>query len=336
MTNGRAGMDAAALPHPPPELMDYAGRLDRDGGVSQYDAIGALCRRLICELLPRGWSFDGKAVLDFGCGAGRVIRHFAPEADRARFKGCDMDEASIEWAADHLDPPFSFLRNGELPPLPEPDESFDLIYAISVFTHLTDDWAAWLLELRRLLKPDGLLIVSFIGEGVSEIVTGEAYDETRIGKNDLHIGTPWSEGGPTVLHSPWWLESHLGRAFEVVELRPYADAEQRWGHGMICLRKRGLAPTPTELEWRDPEEPRELSSMRHNVEQLRRELRHLRREAILNRGGVASRLPPELIRLLLRLRYEPPPRDLDHAERRIADLKLRLERCRREVPLQPG
>jgi cyclopropane fatty-acyl-phospholipid synthase-like methyltransferase len=41
-------------------------------------------------------------VLDFGCGAGRVIRHFAPEAAQAEFVGCDLDGSAIEWATGHL------------------------------------------------------------------------------------------------------------------------------------------------------------------------------------------------------------------------------------------
>jgi SAM-dependent methyltransferase len=317
--------------------MNHAGRLEWDEEVSQYDAIGGLCRRLVCEELPTDWTFEGKRVLDFGCGAGRVIRHFAAEARRAEFVGCDIDGPAIEWATEHLDPPFSFLRTAEIPPLRERGESFDLIYAISVFTHLTDSWAAWLLELRRLLKSGGLLVLSFIGEGVVEILTGEPYDETRIGKNDLHLGTPWSAGGPTVLHSPWWLRSHLGRAFEVVDLRPYADAEQRWGHGLICLRKRaGREAGLADLERPDPNEPRELSSLRHNVRQLRRELRHLRREAILRRGGWTSHVPPRLLRLMLRLQPERQPRDLDGLHLELAELKGRVAESRREATPLPG
>jgi SAM-dependent methyltransferase len=312
--------------------MNLAGRLEWDEEISQYDAIGALCRRLICEELPSGWTFEGKRVLDFGCGAGRVLRHFAPEANAAEFIGCDVDEAAIEWASKHLTPPFSFLRNAGLPPLPEPDESFDLIYAISVFTHLTDSWAAWLLELRRLLEPEGLLVLSFIGEGVIEILTGEPYDDALIGKNDLHIGTPASAGGPTVLHSPWWLQSHLGRAFEIVNLRPYANREQRWGHGILSVRRLpGREIGIAELSRPDPDEPRELSSLRHNVRQLRRELRHLRRQVILMRGGWASHMPEGLLRLMLKLKPRREPRDLAGLQRELEELKWRVAESRREA-----
>jgi cyclopropane fatty-acyl-phospholipid synthase-like methyltransferase len=44
-----------------------------------------------------------------------------------------------------------------------PDGYFDLVYAISVFTHITHEWSAWLLELHRILKPEGLLLATFCG-----------------------------------------------------------------------------------------------------------------------------------------------------------------------------
>ena len=113
-------------------------------------------------MLPPGWTWDGKRVLDFGCGVGRILRHFAPEAGVAEIVGCDIDEPSINWLDRHLSPPFRVFVNGEAPPLGQPDSSFDLVYAMSVFTHITDDWSSWLLELHRILKPDGWLIASIL------------------------------------------------------------------------------------------------------------------------------------------------------------------------------
>ncbi len=46
------------------------------------------------------------------------------------------------------------------------DGSFDLIWAVSVFTHLAETWSAWLLELHRVLKPGGILLATFMGEGM--------------------------------------------------------------------------------------------------------------------------------------------------------------------------
>jgi len=59
-----------------------------------------------------------------------------------------------------------FSQNRLRPPLPFEDESFDCIYALSVFTHLREDTQfEWLTELRRVLRLGGYLIVSFQDEG---------------------------------------------------------------------------------------------------------------------------------------------------------------------------
>ena len=68
---------------------------------------------------------------------------------------------------------------GILPPLPLEDESFDLIWSISVFTHLTDNSLPWLCELHRLLRPGGLLIATYMGRWTWELLAGEAWTRMR-------------------------------------------------------------------------------------------------------------------------------------------------------------
>jgi SAM-dependent methyltransferase len=165
--------------------------------------------------LPEGWTWSGKRVLDFGCGAGRALRHFVSEAGDAEFWGCDIDAQSVAWINASLNPPLRAFVNDEQPPLPRPDDSFDLIYALSVFTHLTDTWSAWLLELHRVLAPRGTLIASFLGAGMIEAVADEPWSEDRIGMNVLNAGRSWDRGGPSVLLSPWWIREHWGQAFEI-------------------------------------------------------------------------------------------------------------------------
>jgi SAM-dependent methyltransferase len=203
--------------------------------------------------------------LDFGCGVGKVIRHFAPETEVAEFSGCDIHAPSIDWLQRNLSPPFTFFRSAEAPPLPQPDGSFDLIYAISVYTHLTDSWAEWLLEHHRLLAPDGLLLASFLGEGMIEPLIGEKWDENKIGMNTLWEGKAWDAGGPITLHSPWWLRAHWGRAFEVVRIVPH-----------------------TGLRRPEPGEEREVQALAHQAEQLRRETIELRTENVRLRAAATS------------------------------------------------
>jgi SAM-dependent methyltransferase len=175
--------------------MQRVGRIEDPDIAVAYDGIGRHSRARIERLLPADWSWEGRRVLDFGCGAGRTLRHFLDEAEHAEFHGCDIDDRSIAWLSEHLSPPLHVFQNGESPGLPRPDGFFDLAYALSVFTHLGDHWADWLLELRRVLKPDGLFVATFLNEAHWEIYGRGAWDEDRVGMNVIRKWNPWDEGG---------------------------------------------------------------------------------------------------------------------------------------------
>lgn len=248
--------------------------------VGTNNEIGRRCADTIRQLLPPGWSFEGKRVLDFGCGIGRTLRHFATDAEVAEMHGCDIDEPSIDWLRENLSPPFHFARTREEPPLPYGDDSFDLVWAISVFTHLTDSWSRWLLEVRRVLRPGGLFVASFSGRGYEVAIAGppwnESWDEDRIGMNVLLPGNPWDVGGPAVFHSCWWLAEHWGRAFEVLEMRPDGLASvPGMGQGIVLMRNDERPVTVEDLE-APSDDPREVVALVRNREQLAAEIGALR------------------------------------------------------------
>lgn len=103
------------------------------------------------------------SVLDFGCGCGRALQHLNLRVQSAMF-GADYNSDLVSWCADHL--PFAHYFNNSLsPPLDVIGKSFDLIYAISVFTHLPVPLQiSWLTELRSHLAKDGLIIFSAHGQ----------------------------------------------------------------------------------------------------------------------------------------------------------------------------
>ena len=299
-----------ALPFPPRELMYRVGAFPGSDTPAGYTAFGELLKQEVLDLLPADWSFEGKSVLDFGCGAGRVLRNFEAESAVASFAGCDIDARSIEWLHEHL-PWIDARLVDEAPPAPWPDDSFDLIYALSVFTHLTDHWAGWLLELHRLLRPNGVLIATFLGPAMSLEIAGEPWEEDRIGMNVLRYGEQWDRGGPVALNSPWWIHEHWGRAFEIVDLQPTgfpSPTDRSQGHGVVVMTPRPVQASTSELE-RPSDDPRELPALRHNVHQLLRESAWLRQEL------EAARSEPA--------RSEPDPRHAEAvsaAEDRIARL----------------
>lgn len=285
------------VPFPPVELANRVGELvGPDGSFQAYDDVGRIMRDVVVNRLPPDWTWTGKRVLDFGCGAGRTLRHFLLEASEARFSGCDIDETSTRWLNENLNPPIHAFVNHEQPPLAQPDDSYDLIYALSVFTHITDEWSAWLLELHRVLAPGGFLIATYLGEGMSRAVADTTWVEERIGMNVLKSHSGWEDGGPVVLMSPWWIAEHWGRAFEIVEL---TDAKTPRAHGTVVARPRPVAPTRTELERIDPAEPREILALRHNVRQLREESAALVRRY---ESSTSWRVTAPLRRLKVRLK----------------------------------
>ncbi len=258
---------SAERPYPPPKLQDrvfWVSGWSTDP-VRAYEEMGAQTKRALISLLSDDWSFEGKRVMDFGSGAGRTLRHFLAEAEAAEFWGVDIDRPSVEWLEEKLSPPLHPWHCGAWPPIGLEHGSFDLIYAVSVFTHLTDNASAMMLELHRLLKPGGLLIATYMGRWNSEFFAKEPWGEDRVGRNTLFHSRPWDLGGPAVLMSDWWVREHWGRAFEIVDIAPQIH-NMSWA----LMRKREVELTEEDLE-RPGDDPREFVALQHNLLQLRRE-----------------------------------------------------------------
>lgn len=104
-----------------------------------------------------------QAVLDWGCGAGRVAAPLGRLQPEMQLHGCDVDAEAIEWARRNL-PAIDFRINSFEPPLPYGDNSFDAVYSISILTHLTREMQhRWLKELHRVLRPGGLALLTTCG-----------------------------------------------------------------------------------------------------------------------------------------------------------------------------
>ena len=255
-------------------MVKAQGGVERSGDGDRWNAqfarlwwqLGPESKETVVRLLPDYWSFEGKRVLDFGCGLGRTLRHFLDEAQVAEVWGADVDAASIEALEREFCPPLRALQCDTDPPLALEGGSFDLIWSISVFTHLTANSLPWLMELHRLLKPGGLLIATYMGRWHSEIIAGEPWDEDRIGMNVLRHNRTWGKGGPAVLMSEWWVREHWGRAFEILEIAPQIH-HQSWA----LMRKRDVEVSVADLD-RPGNDPREALAARHNVRQVQREL----------------------------------------------------------------
>jgi SAM-dependent methyltransferase len=106
------------------------------------------------------------ALLDWGCGCGRLTAHFLSEPGFAVF-GCDVDREAVTWCESNLRAG-QFTTIDPFPPTPYPDGSFQLAIGYSIFTHLTKDLQfAWLAELQRILAPGGILVATVHGDSAA-------------------------------------------------------------------------------------------------------------------------------------------------------------------------
>jgi cyclopropane fatty-acyl-phospholipid synthase-like methyltransferase len=155
------------VPLPPARLrfrVDETARADAFVSVGRQTAenLKAAIAKTNFRLQP------GATVLDFGCGCGRTLLWLAKEFPEVQWHGTDVDAEAIEWCRHNLKSAVCSV-NESYPPLDYPENKFDLIYAVSVFTHLDADYQrAWLADLARILRPGGLLMASFHSRSVWE------------------------------------------------------------------------------------------------------------------------------------------------------------------------
>ena len=204
---------AQDLPLPPLRLAQRIGAPT----LEEFEEIGRGVEQTIRRCLPDTFDFKGARVLDFGCGVGRVIRYFAEEAKAAEIWGCELDGPSTRWNVENLSPPFRFFQISEIPTIPLEPDSFDLVYAISVFAHIHVDWHHWMMEIRRILKPGGYAFISFMAQTPHDEMLDRSYEGrgASFGKVVQNPFADWNQGGPMAFHHPDWVSTYWGSLFDI-------------------------------------------------------------------------------------------------------------------------
>lgn len=101
---------------------------------------------------------NGDAVLDFGCGTGRIMKKMKELSPKSKFTGVDVSETAINIAKKkHIWANFYSVQDGDKFPFKK--NSFDLILAADVIEHVYNTKHT-LSELHRVLKRDGKIIVT--------------------------------------------------------------------------------------------------------------------------------------------------------------------------------
>jgi SAM-dependent methyltransferase len=163
------------LPPPPQELWQRWGLT-----LDQYLASGARDVQRILDTIAEAGAVEDELerILDFGCAEGRTLRFLHDESARELW-GVDVNAERIAWAQQHLAPPLRLATTTTAPHLPFADAYFDLAYAISVFTHISDLADAWLLELLRVLRPAGWLYLTIHDEHSIDVLLDRRAEGTQ-------------------------------------------------------------------------------------------------------------------------------------------------------------
>lgn len=108
-----------------------------------------------------GRSLDGSTILDYGCGYGRIARLMYYFSGPGKLLGVDPWDRSIAICRE-CGLGEDFRQSDYLPKeLPVGKKAFDLIYAFSVFTHLSPQATRMALDVcRRYIVDDGLLVIT--------------------------------------------------------------------------------------------------------------------------------------------------------------------------------
>lgn len=160
-----------------------------------------------------------KDIFELGCGCGRVLRHWVNERGTT-ITASDYNSHVVSWVQKNL--PFVSCKTNMLePPLPFATGSFDLCYAVSVFTHLPQPLQEpWLKELHRVLRPNGIFLVTLSGEG--DLVRTTQDEQNRFNRGELLVLNAELAGTNmcAVYHSKEYVERKWNSYFRILRFIP--------------------------------------------------------------------------------------------------------------------
>jgi 2-polyprenyl-3-methyl-5-hydroxy-6-metoxy-1,4-benzoquinol methylase len=234
----------------PIPLVENRIRVQGGACIATNSAVEPFLRSGIEELrcvlnIAEVYGFTGGSVLDWGVGCGRMSRHL-PESLRETFEGVDVDPVNVGWCQENI-PWGRYSEINQRGRLNLPDQSFNLVYSYSVFTHLSEaDQDHWLQELARVCR--GVIVVSVHGlYSAAHIASWAVLPEfvcnwLQQGFQDAGISNPdisdvvEPDYYRDVAHTPAYIRDHWSEYVEVLDIIPGGIGKH---HDAIVCRPKG-------------------------------------------------------------------------------------------------
>ena len=225
---------SGGVPIPPGDLIYL---VSGHRSASRFLRRGLVVSNTIREILERnGVDIEHcNAILDFGCGVGRIMRHWNALQHPA-LHGTDYNARLVEWCRENLR--FAeFKVNCLSEALPYEPETFDFIYAFSVFTHLSEPLQFfWMNELSRVLRPGGYIYFTTHGDYFLPQLSVEEKEKFLSGQLVVRAAEESGSNLCTTYHPVAYVRRHLAQEFSVIDLIP-GTAEGDVLHDIYLLKK---------------------------------------------------------------------------------------------------
>lgn len=183
------------------------------------------------------------SVCEWGCGPARILRHLPGLLPAgSRVFGTDYNAKTIEWCAAHLKR-ITFRLNDLAPPLPFSTGELDLLYAVSVLTHLSEDMQhAWLAECVRVVRPGGLILLTVHGDRCTGGLSPHERQSYEAGR--LVVRGSVREGSRTftAYQSPRFMSEVLLRKLEILHHNPPDAPLHAGAQDVYLVRTRAHEP----------------------------------------------------------------------------------------------
>ena len=191
-------------------------------------------------------------MLEGGCGMGNYVAYYAS-------KGVDvigLDFAQKALKTLHIRQPKLKLVGGDVSLMPFPDKTFDLYYSGGVVEHFESGAMPSLLEARRVLKEDGILLISVpYYSPLRRMLTPFRKDEWRRVENSVEEKSDTDKRFFQYAYQKHEFKKMLADAgLKTIKTQPYAVL---WGiQDIPFFRQSGKSEFPAQRDSQPKPEPK--------------------------------------------------------------------------------